>query len=93
MSRCSLSVLFEPVCGLYHSVAGDSETAKVVADEADLVKELCSYRSLLCLSPCNAGQQHSKELLAQTCVMRFWCALTSTHEENQRTLATNIPND
>jgi len=30
---------------------GDKEAAKIVADEASLVGELCSYRSALCLSP------------------------------------------
>jgi hypothetical protein len=39
---------------------GDNETAKIVADEADLVKQLCSYRSVLCLSTHNRGQSHSK---------------------------------
>ena len=29
---------------------GDRETAKIVADEANLLKELCEYRSVLCLS-------------------------------------------
>jgi hypothetical protein len=28
---------------------GDSESAKIVDDEADLVRDLCSYRSALCL--------------------------------------------
>jgi len=30
---------------------GDAESAKIVADEADLVRELCTYRSALCLAP------------------------------------------
>lgn len=32
---------------------GDAESARIVAAEADLVKELCSYKSALCLSPHN----------------------------------------
>jgi hypothetical protein len=32
---------------------GDRETAKIVTDEANLVRELCEYRSLLCLPPQN----------------------------------------
>jgi hypothetical protein len=39
---------------------GDGETAKIVADEADLVKELCSYRRVLCLSTHDSGHSHSK---------------------------------
>ena len=39
---------------------GDGEAAKIVADEADLVKELCSYRSVLCLSAHDSSQSHSK---------------------------------
>jgi hypothetical protein len=38
---------------------GDSEAAKIVADEAELVKELCSYRSVLCLST-HDSHSHSK---------------------------------
>jgi hypothetical protein len=30
---------------------GDQETAKIVADESGLVRELCEYRSVLCLQP------------------------------------------
>lgn len=35
---------------------GDSEAAKIVADEAALVKELCDYRSVLCLQPTVSGK-------------------------------------
>lgn len=38
---------------------GDGESAKIVADEAELVSELCSYRSVLCLAPHDAGHSHS----------------------------------
>jgi len=34
---------------------GDEETAKIVVDEADLVNDLCSYRSALCISAPHAG--------------------------------------
>ena len=30
---------------------GEAESAKIVADEAELVKELCSYRRSFCLAP------------------------------------------
>jgi hypothetical protein len=40
---------------------GDSESAKIVSNEADLVKELCSYRTSLCLSTHDPGQSHSKQ--------------------------------
>lgn len=39
---------------------GDSEAAKIVANEADLIKELCSYRSVLCLPTGDSGHSHSK---------------------------------
>lgn len=39
---------------------GDAETAKIVADEADLVKELCSYKSVLCLTPHDSDKSHSR---------------------------------
>lgn len=38
---------------------GDTEAAKIVADEADLVKELCAYRSVLCLSSQDSGHSHA----------------------------------
>jgi len=34
---------------------GDAESAKIVAEEADLVNELCSYRSSFCLAPRASG--------------------------------------
>jgi hypothetical protein len=37
---------------------GDAESAKIVADEADLVHQLCSWRSSLCLKP-SATEQSS----------------------------------
>jgi hypothetical protein len=37
---------------------GDAESAKIVADEAELVKELCSYRSSLCLTPHPSDHSH-----------------------------------
>ena len=40
---------------------GDSESAKIVADEADLVRDLCSYQSVLCLPKQDAPQSHSHE--------------------------------
>lgn len=40
---------------------GDDESAKIVADEADLVKELCSYRSALCLPKQDSAQVRSHE--------------------------------
>jgi AraC-like DNA-binding protein len=39
---------------------GDSESAKIVADEAELIKELCSYRSVLCLAAHDLGHSDSK---------------------------------
>jgi hypothetical protein len=33
---------------------GDQETAKILADESTLVRELCAYRSVLCLPPQNS---------------------------------------
>lgn len=38
---------------------GDAESAKIVADEAELISELCSYRSALCLAPHDSGNSHS----------------------------------
>jgi len=38
---------------------GDAESAKIVADEAELVNELCSYRSVLCLAKPGRGHSHS----------------------------------
>ena len=38
---------------------GDAESARIVADEAELVGELCSYRSALCLAPHDLGHSHS----------------------------------
>jgi hypothetical protein len=35
---------------------GDQEAAKIVADESALVRELCEYRSVLCLSPPPTGK-------------------------------------
>lgn len=54
--------VFEP--GLHGYIIqrlGDSETAKIVANESQLVKDLCSYRSYLCLKPdaTKAGSEHS----------------------------------
>jgi hypothetical protein len=37
---------------------GDRESAKIVEDEADLVKELCSYRSVLCLPKSDSSRSH-----------------------------------
>jgi hypothetical protein len=39
---------------------GDAESAKIVADEAELVSDLCSYRSVLCLASRDSGDAHSK---------------------------------
>lgn len=39
---------------------GEAESAKIVADEAELVSELCSYRSALCLAPHSSSHSHSK---------------------------------
>lgn len=38
---------------------GETESAKIVADEAELVGELCSYRSALCLAPHDSDHSHS----------------------------------
>jgi hypothetical protein len=37
---------------------GDRESAKIVEDEADLVRDLCSYRSVLCLSQHDSKDAH-----------------------------------
>jgi hypothetical protein len=37
---------------------GDAESAKIVADEAELVSELCSYKSTLCLAPHDSSHSH-----------------------------------
>jgi hypothetical protein len=39
---------------------GDRESAKIVADEAELVKELCSYHSALCLASNESEHSRSK---------------------------------
>jgi len=39
---------------------GDAESAKIVADEAELVDELCSYRNALCLSTHDSDHSRSK---------------------------------
>jgi hypothetical protein len=39
---------------------GDRESAKIVADEAELVKELCSYQSALCLASNESEHSRSK---------------------------------
>jgi hypothetical protein len=39
---------------------GDRESERIVADEAGLVCELCSYRNALCLAPHDSGHSHSK---------------------------------
>lgn len=38
---------------------GDAESARIVADQADLLKELCSYKSALCISQHDSGSSHS----------------------------------
>jgi hypothetical protein len=38
---------------------GDSESAKIVDDEADLVRDLCSYRSALCLPQRDTRHAHA----------------------------------
>jgi hypothetical protein len=37
---------------------GDNESAKIVGDEADLVRDLCAYRSVLCLPRRESGHAH-----------------------------------
>jgi len=39
---------------------GNAESAKIVADEAELVDELCSYRNALCLSTHDSDHSRSK---------------------------------
>ena len=39
---------------------GEAESAKIVADEAELVSELCSYRSALCLATHSSSHSRSK---------------------------------
>jgi hypothetical protein len=39
---------------------GDAESAKMVGEEAELVSELCSYRSALCLKPHDSGHSPSR---------------------------------
>ena len=39
---------------------GDGESAKIVADEAELVAELCSYRKALCLAPHDSGNASAR---------------------------------
>lgn len=39
---------------------GEAESAKIVADEAELVSDLCSYRSALCLATHSSSHSHSK---------------------------------
>jgi hypothetical protein len=36
---------------------GDQESVKIVANESTLVRELCEYRSVLCLRPQNSVKQ------------------------------------
>lgn len=53
--------LFEPgPHGYIIQRLGDAESAKIVAAEAALVSELCSYRSALCLAPQHPGHSDSK---------------------------------
>jgi hypothetical protein len=40
---------------------GDKESAHIVADEADLVIELCSYRSVLCLPKTDSAPSHNHD--------------------------------
>jgi hypothetical protein len=51
--------LFEPgPHGYMIQRLGDAESAKIVADEVELVRELCSYKSALCLNPRDSGHSH-----------------------------------
>lgn len=56
--------VFEPgPLGYIIQRLGDNEAAKIVANESALVKDLCTYRSSLCLSagaPGNPPSQHSR---------------------------------
>ena len=40
---------------------GDGESTKIVADEEELVGELCSYRSALCLASHDSNHSHSNQ--------------------------------